>query len=73
MGSVSGSLAAVKRLRELGAETIVPGHGPVCGPAVMDDIEAYLSFVQDTARDAFHSGLSPLDAARQAELGRFSA
>ncbi|GIT44606.1 MAG: hypothetical protein Ct9H300mP11_25420 [Chloroflexota bacterium] len=31
-GSVSGSLQAVKRLRELGAETIIPGHGSVCGP-----------------------------------------
>ena len=73
MGSVSGSLEAVKRLRELGAETIVPGHGPVCGPAVIDDIEAYLTFIQDTAQAAFDSGLNPLDAARQTGLGRFAA
>ncbi|MDA0263157.1 MAG: MBL fold metallo-hydrolase [Chloroflexi bacterium] len=71
MGSVSGSLEAVKRLRELGAETIVPGHGTVCGPAVMDDIEAYLTFVQSTAKSAFESGTSPLDAARETDLGRF--
>ncbi len=72
MGSVSGSLQALKRLRELGAETIVPGHGSVCGPEVMDDIEAYLTFVQDTAREAFEAGLTPLDASRQADLGRFA-
>lgn len=72
MGSVSGSLEAIKRLRELGAETIVPGHGSVCGPAVMDDIEAYLTFVQATAKVAFDAGLSPLDAAREADLGRFA-
>ena len=45
----------------------------MCGPAVIDDIEAYLTFVQDTARPAFDGGLSPLDAARQADLGRFAA
>ena len=72
MGSVSGSLEAVKRLRELGAEIIVPGHGPVCGPEVMDDVEAYLTFVQETARTAFEAGMTPLDAARQADLGRFA-
>ena len=72
MGSVSGSLLALKRLRELGAETIVPGHGAVCGPEVMDDMEAYLTFIQNTAREAFEAGLTPLDASRQADLGRFA-
>ena len=41
-GSVAGWLEALDRLRALGAETIVPGHGAVCGPQVFDDIEAYL-------------------------------
>jgi len=72
MGSVSGSLLALKRLRELGAETIIPGHGSVCGPEVMDDIEVYLTFIQTTARDAFEAGLDPLQASRQADLGRFA-
>ena len=72
MGSVSGSLQAIKRLRDLGAETIIPGHGSVCGPEVMDDIEAYLTFIQETAREAFETGLSPLDASRQVDLGRFA-
>ena len=72
MGSVSGSLQAVRRLRELGAETIVPGHGPVCGPAVMDDMETYLTFIQDTAKEAYDAGLTPLDAARQADLDQFA-
>ncbi len=72
MGSISGSLVALDRLRELGAETIVPGHGSVCGPQVMDDLEAYLRFVQETAKAAFESGLTPLEAARQTNLGRFS-
>jgi len=32
---------------------------------------AYLRFVQDLAREAKAAGLSPLDAARQADLGEF--
>ena len=72
MGSISGSLAAVERLRQFDAEVIVPGHGSVCGPEVMDDIKAYLTFVQETARETFSSGLSPLDAAQQTDLGRFA-
>ena len=73
MGSISGSLAAVDRLREFDAEIIVPGHGPVCGPEVIDDIEAYLRFVQDTAKAAYQSGLTPLEAAQRTDLGGFAA
>jgi cyclase len=71
MGSVAGSLAALQRLKALGAETIVPGHGPVSGPEVLDDQEDYLRFVQETAKAAFDAGVAPLDAAKDADLGRF--
>ena len=72
MGSISGSLVALERLREFEAATIVPGHGSVCGPEVLDQMEDYLRFVQDRAKDAFESGMTPLEAARQTDLGRFS-
>jgi cyclase len=72
MGSVSGWIEVLETvLRPLGAHTIVPGHGPVCGPEVIDDVLAYLRFVQDLAREAKAAGLTPLDAARQADLGGF--
>ena len=73
MGSIAGSLQTLARLRELGAETIVPGHGRVCGPEVLDDLEAYLRFVQDRAKAAHEAGLTPLEAARETDLGRFAA
>ena len=75
MGSVSGSLAALERLKTFGAKTLVPGHGPVSGPEVMDDVAAYLRFVQDTAQRGKAAGQSPLDAAPGApeELGRVVA
>jgi cyclase len=72
MGSVAGSLEALARLKELGAKTLVPGHGPVCGPEAIEANEEYLRFVQDTARRGLEAGLSPLEAARETDLGRFA-
>jgi cyclase len=68
-GSISGALLAAETIRSLGADTIVPGHGPVCGPEVIDQVTGYLQFVQDLARRGRDAGLSPLDAARQTDLG----
>lgn len=74
---MQGSLAgAVKVLTEvvkpLGAETIVPGHGPVAGPQLIDEVLSYLRFVQTTASAAKAAGLTPLEAARQTDLGEFA-
>lgn len=72
MGSVSGSLAAYDRLRELDIEMVVPGHGPLCGPEVFDEMADYLTWVQEIAREAHASGTSALDAARSVDLGPFA-
>ncbi len=71
MGSVAGSLEALGRLRALGASTVVPGHGAVCGPEVFDVVERYLRWIQELAADAHAAGLSPLDAARETDLGEW--
>jgi len=73
MGSVAGSLVALDRLRTFEAETIVPGHGAVCDPGVIDGLAAYLRFVTETAKAGILRGLSPLDAAERADLGPFAA
>ncbi len=72
MGSVAGSLEALAAVRGLGAERIVPGHGPVCGPEAIDAVEAYLRFVQETARRGYEAAAAPLEVARQTDLGRFA-
>lgn len=73
MGSVTGAIDVLEHVvRPLGAATIVPGHGPVTGPELIDDVLAYLHFVQDTAVQGLAADLSPLDAARQCDLGAFA-
>jgi cyclase len=68
MGSLSGSLHALDRLRELGARTVVPGHGPLAGPEVYDTVERYLRYVDGLAREGYAHGRTPLEAARAATL-----
>jgi cyclase len=71
MGSVSGSLRAIARLRGLGARVLVPGHGPIGGPELLDEAEDYLRWIQRLAREGADAGLEPLELARESDLGRF--
>jgi len=58
----------------LGAQTIVPGHGPVFGDrGPIDDTLDYLRFVLEVAVRCRDAGVSPLQAARDTDLGRFAA
>lgn len=72
MGSVAGVLDALPRLRAFDADTLIPGHGPVCDGATIDDVERYARFVLDVADRARAAGLSALDAAREVDLGEFA-
>ncbi|MEV6795898.1 MBL fold metallo-hydrolase [Streptomyces sp. NPDC051320] len=72
MGSLSGSLRALRMLRGLSTDTVVPGHGPVTDPSAFDATERYLRFVADTAADGHARGLSPLEKARLTDLGEFA-
>ncbi|MET9887215.1 MBL fold metallo-hydrolase [Streptomyces sp. NPDC006430] len=73
MGSLAGSLRALKLLRSLGAETVVPGHGPLTDPSAYEATERYLRYVAELAREGRTKGLTPLEVARQADLGEFGA
>jgi cyclase len=74
LGSIAGAIEVLEQvIRPLGAITIVPGHGPVGGAEMVEDALSYLRFVTDLARASHAAGLTPLDAARQADLGPYAA
>jgi len=73
MGSVIGSLRLLEWLRALGPEVIVAGHGAVGGLEVLDATEAYLHWLRSLAEDGVRAGLTPLETARQADLGAFAS
>jgi cyclase len=73
MGSVAGAIAVLSEVvAPLGATTIVPGHGPVCGPSLIQDTLGYLRFVQEVAAAGVAAGRTPLEAARHADLGEYA-
>lgn len=72
MGSIDGSLRAIERLRALGAHTVVAGHGAIAGPEVFDANESYLRRLRILAAEGVRVGLSPLETAREADLGEFA-
>jgi len=70
-GPVSGWIAACEQLLALGADVIVPGHGPVAGPAGVRDARDYLSFVLEYGTRCWAAGMSPDRAYDEIDLGRF--
>lgn len=74
MGSVAGAIEVLENVvRPLGAQTTVPGHGPVFhDQAPLEATLDYLRFVLDLAARSAEAGVPPLEAAREADLGRFA-
>jgi cyclase len=73
MGSVRG---AIKVLRDVvarvPARTIVPGHGVPCEAALVTTTIGYLEFVLATATAGRAAGLTPLETARETDLGDYA-
>ena len=68
-GPVERWLAALERLIDSGAETFVPGHGPVCGIAEIERLGDYWRWLESAARRRLASGASPAVVARELVLG----
>ena len=72
-GSLGGWLQALDRFAALDPEVVVPGHGPVAGPGVFDEVREYIDFVFAAARRGMAAGVTPMEIARDLDLGRFGA
>jgi glyoxylase-like metal-dependent hydrolase (beta-lactamase superfamily II) len=71
-GPVSNWIAACDRILALGADVIVPGHGPITDQRGVRAVRAYLEYVTREARARHAAGLDALAAARDIPLGEFA-
>jgi cyclase len=71
-GPVANWLAACDRLIALGAETVVPGHGPLAGNGAVADLKGYLEYLTREARIRHEGGMSPLEAARDIDMSAYA-
>lgn len=53
---------ALRQIRELGAEQLVPGHGPVCTPDATIQVEEYILFMRQRVQDFYHEGKTKNEA-----------
>jgi glyoxylase-like metal-dependent hydrolase (beta-lactamase superfamily II) len=70
-GPVSNWIAACDRILGLDVEVIVPGHGPLAGPAGVRELKAYFEYLYTEARARHAEGMTPLEAARSISLERW--
>ncbi|HKY69100.1 MAG TPA: MBL fold metallo-hydrolase [Acidimicrobiales bacterium] len=71
-GPVDNWIAACDSILDMRPEVVVPGHGPVCGPEAVADERDYFRFLQREVPPRAEAGLSPLDAARDIDLGPYA-
>lgn len=72
-GPVSKWIAACQEILDLGADTVVPGHGPITDASGVRAVMVYLEFVEAEARKRHAAGLSLFDAAMDIALGDYSS
>lgn len=72
-GPIQNWIDACDRIDALGADVVVPGHGPITDARGVRAVRAYLVYVRDAARARFDAGLSARDAALDIALGDFDA
>ncbi|MFL5846216.1 MAG: MBL fold metallo-hydrolase [Solirubrobacteraceae bacterium] len=65
-------IAACDRILELDARVLVPGHGPVTDASGVRDVQRYLRYVREEARQRFEAGMDADAAADDIELGDFA-
>lgn len=63
----------VRRVGGLDLRRIIPGHGPVGGPDMIDAFDAYLTALWDACKDAYRAGLTVEQAIAQIGMEAFDS
>ena len=69
---VANWIAACDRILELRPRVVVPGHGPLATPEAVADLKGYFEFLSAEARPRYDAGMTPLEAARDIDLGLYA-
>ena len=64
--------AALDLIVALEPDTVVPGHGPICGVEGPREMKAYLQYVRGEAKRGFDAGLSMIETAKRIDLGPYA-
>jgi cyclase len=72
-GPVSNWVLACDRILAMEVETVVPGHGPVCGLEAVTALRRYLLHLDAEARRCLAAGLSREEAARAVALDDYAS
>jgi len=70
-GSYEKWFQCLDLLIKLAPESVVPGHGPVCGIEGVIEMKAYLRYVLEESRKCFDNGFPALEAAKKIEFGPY--
>jgi cyclase len=71
-GPVANWIAACDRVLALQPSVVVPGHGPLATPAALVELKEYFALLTSEARTRYEAGMSPLEAARDIDLGPYA-
>ncbi|HEY4428234.1 MAG TPA: MBL fold metallo-hydrolase [Solirubrobacteraceae bacterium] len=71
-GPVSNWIAACDRILAMDVDVIVPGHGPLAGPAEVRELRSYFEYLYERARACHEQGMTTLQAARSISLERWA-
>jgi len=70
-GPIANWIAACEKIIELKATTIIPGHGPVTDDSGVRDVQRYLTYVRDEAKQRFDAGMDDEAAADDIDVTDF--
>ncbi len=71
-GPVSNWIAACERILAMDVEVIVPGHGPLAGPAGVRELKAYFEYLYEQVGALRDEGMTAPQAARAISLERWT-
>ncbi len=71
-GPVAHWIAACDRVLALQPTVVIPGHGPVASPSALLDLKGYFELLTVEARIRFDAGVTPMQAARDIDLGPYA-